>query len=121
MAWGYQPHAHKGRNAIILFNLTINYMTDSHTPRLPTETEKRELAELTLSYKNLGSTPENTAEELLFVEGAYIAVFDNYMADCPGYAGKLLSVVWSGSPDIHEVYTWENNRLRKEQHHLSQE
>ncbi len=96
-------------------------MTDSHTQRLTTETEKRELAELMLTYKNEEPTPENIAEELLFDEAAHIAVFDNYMTDGPGYAGKLMSVVWSGGPDIHEVYTWENNRLRKEQHHLSQE
>ena len=96
-------------------------MTDSHTPRLPTETEKRELAEWLLSYENENPTPENIAEKIPLVEAAHIAVFDNYMTDGPGYAGKLMSVVWSGGPDIHEVYTWENNRLRKEQHHLSQE
>ena len=94
-------------------------MTDSNIPRLPTETEQRELAELTLTDKNEEPTSENIAEELQHVEAAYIAVFDNYMTDCPGYTGKLMVVVWGGSPDIHEVFTWEDNRLRKEQHHLS--
>jgi hypothetical protein len=37
------------------------------------------------------------------VRQAGISVIDNYITDGPGYAGRIMFVVWSGAPEIHEV------------------
>ncbi len=46
------------------------------------------------------------------VRTAAVAVFDHYMTDCPGYAGKVMVVIWSGAPELHELFCWRENRLR---------
>ena len=46
---------------------------------------------------------KKTAKEL--ARGAMVAICDNYVTDCPGYAGKVISVVWSGDPTISDVFT----------------
>ena len=50
------------------------------------------------------------------IENAAIAVFENYMSDGPGYAGKVMVVVWSGGPEFTDTYTWstgQNSKLKK--------
>jgi len=42
------------------------------------------------------------------IEGAGVAVFDKYITDCPGYSGKVMLVVWPGSPNMHEAFTFDN-------------
>jgi hypothetical protein len=73
--------------------------------RVPTKEEKIELVEylLTHDYKNDENERENIEG---FVEGAAIAVFDNYITSSPGYSGKLMIVVYGGSPEMTETYTW---------------
>jgi hypothetical protein len=41
------------------------------------------------------------------VAHAAIAVFDEYITVGPGYAGKVMTVVWDGSPSFSEVYLWQ--------------
>lgn len=40
----------------------------------------------------------------------WATVYDNYITDSPGYAGKILSVLYSGSPDFYEVYCWKHGK-----------
>lgn len=47
------------------------------------------------------------------MEGAAIAVFDNYITDCPGYAGKLIMVTWAGSPSMYEVFTFRGDQMER--------
>ncbi len=42
------------------------------------------------------------------MENAAIAVFDDYITDSPGYSGKLIMVVWAGSPSMYEVFTFKD-------------
>lgn len=42
---------------------------------------------------------------------SWIAVFDHYCTDCPGYAGKIMSVVWGGAPSYFDVFYWKNGKL----------
>ena len=45
---------------------------------------------------------------------AYIAVFDDYITDAPGYSGKVMVVVWALSPRDYDVYIWdEHGRLKR--------
>jgi len=39
---------------------------------------------------------------------AWIAVFDDYITDCPGYAGRVMSVLWGAAPDTCSVFTWDD-------------
>jgi len=65
-------------------------------PRLPTQEELNELA----SYS------EMELEEVQ--DYGYIAVFDHYCTDSPGYFGKVMVVVWSSGPSIHQVFIWDH-------------
>ncbi len=75
-------------------------------PRVPTDTEKEELAAYNAQRKYTNPSQEEREQERSFVEEAHIAVFDNYISDSPGYTGKVMVVVW-GYPNITEVYTWK--------------
>jgi len=68
-------------------------------PRRPT---KQELAELEV---HLGNDIEH-------IDTYYFAVFDDYVSDCPAYAGKLMVAVW-GMPEFYEVYIWVDGRIQK--------
>jgi hypothetical protein len=74
-------------------------------PRIPTREEKIELLEYILKYDYKNDENERLNIEG-FVESAAIAVFDNYTASSPGYSGKLMVVVYDGSPEMTETYTW---------------
>ena len=79
--------------------------------REPNEKEKQELAQYV--SEDFGTELE---EQAGFVENASIAVFDSYITDGPGYAGKVMMVVWPASPGIFDVFTWDNERqIRREE------
>lgn len=84
----------------------VTYMTEN-IPRVPTEEERAELIayKAKISYRN--PTKDDLEQEKDFVENASIAVFDNYITDGPGYAGKVMIVIWSGDPSFTETYTWD--------------
>jgi len=50
------------------------------------------------------STLENPEEEYA---NAAIAVWDDYITDGPCYCGKVMVVVWPGSPSFHNVFTFD--------------
>jgi hypothetical protein len=80
--------------------------------RIPTKEEKIELIEFLLRHDL--QNDENERQNIEgFVENASIEVFDNYITSSPGYAGKLMIVVYDGAPEMTETYTWvkddENN------------
>jgi hypothetical protein len=76
--------------------------------RIPTREEKIELVEYILihDYKNDENERVNIEG---FVENAAIAVFEHYFTSSPGYAGKLMIVVYDGAPEMTETYTWVKN------------
>ena len=76
--------------------------------RVPTKEEKIELVEYILQY-DLKNDENERANIEGFVESAAIAVFDNYITGSPGYSGKLMVVVYDGSPEMTEAYTWVKN------------
>jgi hypothetical protein len=81
-------------------------------PRQPNEEELESLTQLTASRYGYSDDPvENKNEARRLVKNAYIAVFDDYTTGGPGYAGKVMTVVWDGSPSQYDVYTWENGDL----------
>ena len=80
-------------------------------PRKPNQKEKQELSQyLAEEYRT------ELEDEADVVENAYIGVFDSYITDGPGYAGKVMMVVWPASPSIFDVFTWDNERqIRREE------
>lgn len=87
-----------------------------NTPRLPNAQELEELALFTSSQYGYSSDPvENLEEARHTVECASIAVFDNYVTGGPCYFGKVMCVIWDGSPSQYEVYTWKNGQIQLEE------
>jgi hypothetical protein len=80
--------------------------------RIPTKEEKIEIVEYILKHE-LKNDENERANIEGFVESAAIEVFDNYTTSSPEYSGKLMVVVYDGSPEMTETYTWvkenENN------------
>ncbi len=85
--------------------------TDKHTchfvlrpempePRKPTEGEIASIGEL-LGHEDRAERLEHTQ----MVKRAYIAVFDHYMPDSPGYTGKVILIVWPGDASIYQLLT----------------
>jgi hypothetical protein len=75
------------------------------TVRLPTPAERQGLASWLVL---LGYDPEDAA---LTAESAFAAVHDDYATGCPGYVGKVMSVVWDGGPSAYDVFTWEDGAM----------
>lgn len=85
-------------------------------PRSPNPKEIDQLMALILlnTYPDgLMATAEERTNAQRLVESASVAVFDNYAADSPGYAGKLMSVIWPGGPDLYEAYIWRNGEITR--------
>jgi hypothetical protein len=40
------------------------------------------------------------------LKGQRIVVWDDYISDGPGFAGKVAVILWSGGPECIEVYVW---------------
>jgi hypothetical protein len=77
-------------------------------PRKPTKEEKQELLEFVVAHKYVTKpTNEERQDDADMIENASIAMFDDYITDSPGYAGKVMVVVWSGDPSFTETYTWD--------------
>ena len=77
-------------------------------PRKPTDEEKKELIKylLTHDYEN----DENEGDNIQgYVENAAIAVFDNYATGNPGYAGKMMVVVYDTGTTQTETYSWDSS------------
>ena len=88
-------------------------------PRKPTEQEKKQLVEFILRDEDLemfdigNIDPERKAEIEEAVKDAAIAVFDNYITDSVGYAGKIMVVVWPSAPEHTRTFTWYRDSTRE--------
>lgn len=78
------------------------------TPRCPTTSESQDLA---WWLHEKGHAAGDASD---FAEAAYVAVFDDYMTDCPGYMGKVMFVVWPASPTMFDVFVWDDGQFRRE-------
>jgi len=88
--------------------------------RKPTAEEKKDLVSYLCNEEEIANPSDmELADKEAFVEQAAIAVFDHYVTDSPGYAGKLMMVVWSGSPGVHEVFVWQGHRIEKVEKELA--
>src|SRR4051794_1044439 len=85
----------------ILYN--AKEMINNMKPRIPTREEKIELIEFILRHDL--QNDENERQNIEgFVENASIAVFDSYITSSPGYSGKLMVIIYQGSPEMTEMY-----------------
>ena len=79
--------------------------TTSQSPRSPNVGEMKQLAGW------LHEQGYDQDDATLTARTAYVAVYDNYATGCPSYCGKLMSVVWDGSPDCFDVFTWQDGKM----------
>ena len=82
-------------------------------PRKPNENEKNALAFWVAEEMGGFEANDHFSEGRMLVEEAAIAVFEDYVSDSPGYAGKVMMVVWPGGPEIYEAFVWRNGNLTK--------
>lgn len=75
-------------------------MSEAKAPRTPTPEEIEEL------IQHLVENGLCREDAELDVASNRIAVFDHYMTDGPGYTGKVMLVLWSGSPGCISSYTF---------------
>lgn len=78
----------------------------SRTPRLPTQAEQLALFEVLLAQCGEAPAQEDRDHCAGLVDDSWIAVFDNYISDSPGYAGAVMIVVYPAGPECVEAYTW---------------
>jgi hypothetical protein len=74
-------------------------------PRKPNKAEKGQLIDWQIKKQNHATERQAVKAQ---IEDAYIAIFDDYATDSPGYRGKLMLVVW-GDPTWYDVYTWDDH------------
>jgi hypothetical protein len=81
-------------------------------PRKPTKEEKKQLLEFILRdedpemYDAGKVDPEHKGDMREAIDAAAIAIFDHYITDSVGYAGKVMVVVWPVAPGATQTYTW---------------
>ena len=84
-------------------------------PRKPTQEETRELAEYVAKQEYEHPTEADIVEAKEEAEGwlenAAVAVYDHYITDSPGYAGKVMVVVWPAGPSVTETYIWRDGQI----------
>ncbi len=83
-------------------------MTENLQSPIPRSADATELDQLVHWLCEQGHDEDDAT---LTARIAYIAVYDNYMTDGPGYTGKLMSVVWGGSPDTVNIFVWKNGHM----------
>jgi hypothetical protein len=76
----------------------------SQVPRLPNLAEEAMLAKAVADAGGMGGYSLEEAREL--VCNSWVAVFDDYMPDGPGYCGKVAVVVWPGGVDLVETFVF---------------
>lgn len=82
-----------------------NSHPDTQAPRKPTGEELSQLADWLLSQGYFQD------DATWIAQAAFVSVFDRYVTGGPGYSGKLLSVVWDGSPSTYDVFTWHDGKM----------
>jgi hypothetical protein len=86
-------------------------------PRKPTEQEIQQL----VAYEAQEMYEQPIADEIAeaketiagWIELAGVSVFDGYITDGPVYSGKVMVVVWPGSPTMTSTYIWEQESIIK--------
>ncbi len=79
-------------------------------PRKPNQQELETLIDYVETLYWYDLEDEDIADR---VKSAAIAVFDDYITDSVGYAGKLMTVVWDVSPNRYEVFIWKNGEIEQ--------
>ena len=83
-------------------------MFDKRMPRKPTIEEKQKLIDWLIEDQGVEF---DNAEN--WIENAYISVFPNYQTGSPGYVGKIIFLVFDGSPNFFSVFIEVENKLVK--------
>lgn len=84
--------------------------------RPPTKAEVTLLFEFLLEdqyYEGLDACQEDRDTLAGHISGAGIAVIDSYITDGPGYAGRVMFVVWPAGPETHEVFTFTQTGIER--------
>jgi hypothetical protein len=92
-------------------NMSTQESQISTKAREPNREEKHELTVYSAHQMVSQPTDHELTECQALVERAYVAVFDDYVTDSPGYAGRVMVVVWAGGPEYAETFIWQDGQL----------
>ena len=95
--------------ALACLGVTCLYLVEKPigVPRKPSRDEKEALRVCEVNRAGQMLTDIEYREIQDAVEDAWIAVFDDYMPDCPGRSGKIAVVVF-GFLEAYQVYHFDN-------------
>lgn len=80
-------------------------------PRPPNAQELEMLAQYHAEMQH-STTEEEFVDCANFAMSSYIAVYDHYITGGPGFAGKLMVVLYDGSPGNVQVFSFQGNKLK---------
>jgi len=82
-------------------------------PRLPTETEQRELVDYILKKYDHPEKERIFLETLYFGGYSAVVVFDTYATHYSEYEGKLLVVIGDDNPLQTESFIWRHGKIEQ--------
>ena len=84
-----------------------------NNPRKPTSEEYQSLAKA-MNLQSFGHEEDSEeSDTLLYISGLCIAIFDNYVTDCPGWCGKIAIIVYGGDPSFYHLYRYVNGPTKQ--------
>ena len=109
---------HEGWRVVLFPIVIMDPMQSNESPPRPAVAEELEdLLHWQISQKyGCCTTEEEMQDERALIEGSWIGVFDNYITDGPGYTGRVMFVVWPGSPNMFDVFTWNREGALEAEH-----
>lgn len=75
--------------------------------RVPTYDEWEQLVAFQVDRVYKDPKQEDWEQERENVKNIWACVFEDYITDGPGYAGRVMVVVWGGSPSFTETFIWQ--------------
>lgn len=89
-------------------------LTQKYPPRTPTQNELNDIIEAFNTFDDFDNR-EDIYSYLL--NDCAVVAFDHYITDTPGYCGKVLIVIFSGSPDLVYSIVYHNAKPYVTNHH----
>ncbi len=91
--------------------MTGSLQTASAIQNIPRPPCNNELEQLWKWLKNEGHVEAYHLQKSHLLDTLWITVFDTYITDGPGYAGRLMYLIWGGTPECCDVFVWHGKEL----------
>lgn len=86
-------------------------LTTPDVQNIPRSPSNAELEQLWKWLKNEGHAESYGLQKSHLLDTLWITVFDKYITDGPGYSGRVMYLIWGGSPECCDVFVWHDKEL----------